>query len=162
MSSNLFSVLDKKPKSSTKDKKKKSADEKVEKKVSSAELEKAIFAQPLSNSNWADDDDEEEDAFEMEGGRAVDNDGWSRVPVRQGMKDDIIALDTVPVCKRSDGALRLPSQGQAQTVERRVIEEEPEEEDDEDDDEGDEEEEEVRGTRHHAYNFLHDHHDPLC
>ena len=84
MSSNLFAVLDKakKPKSAVKDKKK-NADEKHEKKVSSAELEKAIFAQPLSNSNWADDDDDEEDAFEMEGGRAADDDGWSRVPVRE-------------------------------------------------------------------------------
>lgn len=88
-SANLYSLLDKKPKTKAeKDasklkKKAAAAEEKSEKKAkaSTAELEKAIFAQPLSSSNWADTDDDEEDAFEMEGGRAVEDDGWSRVPV---------------------------------------------------------------------------------
>ena len=84
---NLFALLDKseKKKSSKGEKKKpvtEGAEEKAEKSAArTAELEKAIFAQPLSSSNWADTDDEE-DAADMEGGRTVEDDGWSRVPVR--------------------------------------------------------------------------------
>ena len=88
MQGNLFALLDKssKPKAAKGEKKKKApvvgAEEKAAEKASTKELEKAIFAQPLTSSNWADTDDEE-DAADMEGGRTVEeDDGWSRVPVR--------------------------------------------------------------------------------
>ena len=82
--SNIFAALDtkkkKKSSSSSKDHDKKSSKEHAKKSVtaqavSALELEKAIFSQPaIGVSNWADDDDEDEDFTPVDAAN-----GWSKV-----------------------------------------------------------------------------------
>lgn len=72
---NIFEALDtkkKKKSSSAKD----GAKKEKKKEISTAELEKAIFSQPaLGISNWADDDEDEDDFTAV----PTNNAGWTTV-----------------------------------------------------------------------------------
>ncbi len=105
---NIFSALDgtapKKSKAKVDAVKKKSAaEDRADKKAATAELEKAIFAQPLSSSAWADDDDEE-DGYEGTA-REPEEDGWSNVKVRYAMPPIVHSRSLL--CPQA-GAPRVP------------------------------------------------------